>query len=158
LLDQIKTKNAKSIRFEIPLGDNPWNLVGSIDSILELPDKKFIVIDFKRSSSAAGTKAETLELKKIQIWIYILVLISQGYEVDSFGYLIISDLSEDKLMFETKLAQKMIESSLGDVKILIEKSIHEILTRVQFLPEPRDQKVCYFCPVNLFCLKGQVDE
>lgn len=156
ILDLMGSKSATGIRFEIPLGTNPWTLKGSIDCLIELSDKKAIVIDFKRSSSATGTKAETLEFKKIQLWVYLLTLKHQGYDIDSFGYLNLSDLSDDKLFFDTTDAANLIGSSMEFAKDVIEKTISNIQTNVNFKPNPREAKVCNYCPVNLFCLKGEV--
>lgn len=156
LLDLMGSKAATGIRFEIPLGTNPWTLKGSIDCLIELGDKKVIVIDFKRSSSAAGTKSETLEFKKIQLWVYLLTLKHQGYDIDSFGYLNLSDLSDDKLFFDTTDAESLMNSSMEFAKDVIEKTISGIQTNVTFKPHPREAKVCNYCPVNLFCLKGEV--
>ena len=156
LLDLMKTQFAKAVRFEIPLGDNPWALKGSIDCLIELSDNKVIVIDFKRSSSAAGTKAETLEFKKIQLWVYLLILIQQGLSIESFGYLNLSDLNDDNLFFEAPDSGNLITNSIEFAKILIEKTIFNIQSDVAFRAHPRDIKVCKYCPVNLFCLKGEV--
>ncbi len=154
LLDLLKAKKAKTIKFEVPLNSNPWNIVGSVDCIIELEDNKIIVVDFKRSSGAAGTKAETVEFKKIQLWVYLLALKHQGFEIDSFGYLNLSDLADDKLFFETEDAQKLMTASMESVQIVIEKAIGDIQKMIAFIPEPRESKVCHYCPVNLFCLKG----
>ena len=154
LLDLFKTKKAKSIKFEIQLGANPWNIVGSVDCILELDENKIIVIDFKRSSGATGTKAETTEFKKIQLWVYLLVLRQQGLDIDSFGYLNLSDLSDDKLFFETDSAQKLMGVSMDLAQSVIEKAIADIQTMTAFIPAPRESKICHYCPVNLFCLKA----
>lgn len=156
LLDLMGTKSATGIRFEVPLGTNPWALKGSIDCLIELSEKKAIVIDFKRSSSATGTKTETLEFKKIQLWVYLLTLKHQGYDIDSFGYLNLSDLSDDKLFFDTTDAENLMNSSMDFAKDVIEKTISGIQTNVAFKPHPREAKVCNYCPVNLFCLKGEV--
>ena len=154
LIELIEKKNAQSIKFEVPLPNNRWNLVGSIDCLIELSDRKIIVIDFKRSSGATGTKAETIEFKKIQLWVYLLAMRNQGLEIDSFGYLNLSDLADDKLFFETDDAQKIMIDSMESVQVVIEKAIDDIKKIVIFKPDPSSSKVCTFCPVNLFCLKG----
>ena len=156
LLDLMKSQSAINIRFEIPLGNNPWALKGSVDCLIELSEKKIIVIDFKRSSSAAGTKSETLEFNKIQLWVYLLILKHQGHDIESFGYLNLSDLSDDNLFFETIDANNLIINSMDFAKDIIEKTISNIQTNITFNPHPRDAKVCKYCPVNLFCLKGEV--
>lgn len=156
LLELMGAKGATKIKFEIPLGVNPWELKGSIDCLIELQDKKVIVVDFKRSSSATGTKSETLEFKKIQLWVYLLTLKHQAYEIDSCGYLNLSDLSDDKLFFDTMDAEKLISDSMASAQEVIEKTIVGIQQNVNFKPHPRESKVCNYCPVNLFCLKGEV--
>jgi CRISPR/Cas system-associated exonuclease Cas4 (RecB family) len=158
LLELIKTKKTKNIKFEVKFDSNPWNLVGSVDCIIGLENEKIIIIDFKRSSGAAGSKAETLEFKKVQLWIYLLVLKHQGFEIDSFGYLNLSDISDDKLIFETADAQKLLITSLDSIQGIIENTILEIQKMVSFNPDPRESKVCHYCPVTLFCLKGGVCE
>jgi RecB family exonuclease len=155
LIDLMESRTVKSIKFEVPLGNNPWSLKGSIDCLIELEDKKVIVIDFKRSSGAAGTKAETLELKKIQLWVYLLSLKNDGYGVDAFGYLNLSDLSDDKLFFYETEAKKLMDESIEIAKEVVEETILKLQNAVSFPPEPRDEKVCRYCPVNLFCLKGE---
>jgi len=155
LHELMKTKKAVSIKFEIPLKENPWILKGSIDCLIELGNKKVIVIDFKRSSSAAGTKAETIEFKKIQMWVYLLTLTHSGQEIDSFGYLNLSDINDDKLFFDSADSEKLMTDSMDSAKEVIEKAISGIKTEVPFLPSPREAKVCSFCAVNLFCLKGE---
>ena len=156
LLELMDIKSASKINFEIPLGANPWEMKGSIDCLIELQNKKIIVIDFKRSSSAAGTKNETLEFKKIQLWVYLLILKYQGHEIDSCGYLNLSDLSDDKLFFDTIDVEKLITDSMASAQEVIEQTIFGIQNNVSFKPHPRESKVCKYCPVNLFCLKGEV--
>ncbi|MBC7713371.1 MAG: PD-(D/E)XK nuclease family protein [Rhizobacter sp.] len=154
LIDLMKTKNAKGIRFEVPLNTNQWNLVGSVDCIVELGDNKIVVIDFKRSSAAAGTKTETMEFRKIQMWVYLLALRQQGLEIESFGYLNLSDLTDMNLIFETEDAQKLMSSSMAPAQEIIEKAINDIQKIIDYIPAPRESKVCHYCSVNLFCLKG----
>ena len=158
LLDLKKSKNGLDIKFEVKLDSNPWNIVGSVDCVIELEANKIIVIDFKRSSSAAGTKTETIEFKKIQMWVYLLVLQHAGKEIDSFGYLNLSDLSDRNLYFEADSAQKLILASTEIVQSIIEKAISDIQKIIDFIPDPRESKVCHYCPVNLFCLKGAACE
>jgi RecB family exonuclease len=154
LLDLMVSKNVSSIKFEVPLGQNPWQLKGSIDCVIELENQSIILIDFKRSSSAAGTKTETVELKKIQLWVYLLTLKQAGFSIHSFGYLNLSDLADDKLFFYEEDADKLIENSMEEVQVIIEQTIRNLQSEIQFLPLPREAKVCHYCPVNLFCLKG----
>ena len=154
LLDLLKSKNGKSINFEVKLNANPWNIVGSVDCIVELGENKIIVIDFKRSSSATGTKAETVEFKKIQMWVYLTVLKQAGKEIDSFGYVNLSDLADRNLYFETDNALKLMVTGMESAQVIIEKAIIDIQKITSFIPSPRDSKVCHYCPVNLFCLKG----
>ena len=84
------------------------------------------------------------------------ILKNQGYDIDSFGYLNLSDLSDDKLFFDTTDAESLMNSSMDFAKDVIEKTISGIQTNVAFKPHPREAKVCNYCPVNLFCLKGEV--
>lgn len=154
LIDLIKAKNATAIKFEVPLGQNPWNLNGSIDCLLIQGDKKVSILDFKRSSSATGTKTETVEFKKIQLWVYLLVLKHQNFEIDAFGYLNLSDLADDKLFFDGDEAQKLLSSSIDSAEGVVKTAIEDILAMRTFRANPRENKVCHFCPVNLFCLKG----
>lgn len=154
LIDLIKTKKASAIDFEVAIQSNPWSIIGSIDCVLKLQDNKVIIIDFKRSSGAAGTKSETIEFKKIQMWVYLMTLHHQGYSIDSFGYLNLSDLADRNLYFEADTASNLIASSLETVRDFIEKTIEEMQKKTSFAPVPREPKVCHYCPVNLFCLKG----
>lgn len=154
LIDLMKSKQATRIKFEVKIESNPWSIVGAIDCVLELPENKLVVIDFKRSASAAGSKTETVEFKKIQMWVYLLTLKHQGYEIDSFGYLNLSDLSDRTAYFETDSARGLVEDSMETVKELVEATILNMQKLTDFVPLPRDSKVCNYCPVNLFCLKG----
>lgn len=156
LHEVLASKNAASIRFEIELQKNPWNLKGSIDCLIECSDKKIIVIDFKRSSGATGTKTETLEFKKIQLWVYLLTLRELGHEIESFGYLNLSDVSDDKLYFNAEESDKLLTESMGAAQLVIENAINSIKAEKIFPPRPREKKVCNYCPVNLFCLKGEL--
>lgn len=155
LLNLIEGKSVEAIRFEVSLGENPWHMKGAIDCLIELQDKKIILIDFKRSSSATGTKTETMELKKIQLWVYLMIMIEAGFSIESFGYLNLSDLSDDKLFFYEEDAQKVIANLMNEAKATIEATITSLKTEKNFKAKPRESKICHYCPVNLFCLKGE---
>ncbi len=154
LLDLIREKKAQKISFEVSLPKNAWAIEGSVDCLLTGVDSKVSVIDFKRSSGAMGSKADTVNLKKIQLWVYLLVLSSHSYDIDTFAYLNLSDLSDDKLIFRDQEAGLMITNHLNHAQEFIEQTINEINMTVDFIDSPQQVKVCHFCPVKLFCLKG----
>lgn len=151
LFEMIYNKNGREIYFEVPLGENPWRIKGAIDCIIECENKKVVVLDFKRTSASIGNKKEIVEFKKIQLWVYLLILKVSGREIDSFGYV---DLSEPK-------ANDVIKNSddeINKAQMEIEKIIKEMTTSTSFLPLPREKKVCTFCPITLFCAKEDVFE
>ncbi len=159
LIEFIIKYKAKHIDFERPLLKNIWNLKGSIDCVVTLANNQIAIFDFKRSASAAGTKFETENFQKIQIWIYLLVLIESGHSVHSFGYINLSDLSDDKLLYESLAAEKILNSpggSLENAKVFLEQVIATLNSTIDFWPTPREEKVCNYCPITLFCHRGKV--
>lgn len=158
LIDLLSSKNGKSIKFEVPLSANKWSIKGFIDCLIELESGKYILLDFKRSEAAAGTKKETLELKKIQLWVYLLVLSDAGIIFDYFGYLNLSATEDCRVLFEGEQAKALITESLGEARRVIEEVIDDLKVRVLFQPRPRNAKVCEFCPVYLTCSKGEAYE
>lgn len=155
LIDLMSEKKAKSIKFEVPLPTNRWLFKGAIDCLIELESGKHVLLDFKRSEAAAGSKKETLEFKKIQLWVYLLIMWDAGYEFDYFGYLNLSDTDDSKNIFEKDVAFKMLTESLVKAKEVIEDSLSELAARIDFPPKPRNSKVCEFCPVQLTCTRGE---
>lgn len=156
LADFAEINNVLQYKFEIPLSDNRWSLKGSIDCIAVLPMSKIAVFDFKRSAAATGTKSETVEFKKIQLWVYLLTLIEKKEIVSAFGYVNLSDLADDKLLFTSDEASEIVTNSIERLQQYIEKIIFELNSRTDFEPLPRDNKVCTYCPVTLFCHKGSL--
>jgi hypothetical protein len=155
LIDLLIDKNGKNIKFEVPLPANKWSIKGFIDCLIELESGKHILLDFKRSEAAAGTKKETLELKKIQLWVYLLVLSEAGLSFDFFGYLNLSATEEGRVLFEGEQAEALVTDSLSEAQKVIEEVIDDLKLRVLFPPRPRNTKVCEFCPVYLTCSKGE---
>lgn len=158
LLDFFKLKNAARVEFEISLPKNSWGIVGSIDCIITGVDGKISIIDFKRSAVAVGTKVETTTFKKIQIWVYLLVMKKANFDIDSFGYLNLSEPGDGKLLFQEDDAVNLIETTLEKFTEYLEKTMIDINSIQDFLDRPREAKVCHFCPVALFCLKGGLSE
>jgi hypothetical protein len=155
LIDLLITKNGKSIKFEVSLPENKWSIKGFIDCLIELDSGKFILLDFKRSEVAAGTKKETLEFKKIQLWVYLMILNDSKFSFDYFGYLNLSATEEGRVIFDGDQAEALIVDSLARAQQVIEEVIKDLKTRVLFQPQPRNPKVCEFCPVHLTCSKGE---
>jgi CRISPR/Cas system-associated exonuclease Cas4 (RecB family) len=155
LIDLLIGRNGKSIKFEVPLPVNKWSIKGFIDCLIELDSGKYILLDFKRSEAAAGAKKETLEFKKIQLWVYLMVLSDLKFSFDYFGYLNLSATEESRVLFEGEQAEALIADSLAGAQRIIEKVIEDLKTRVLFQPQPRNPKVCEFCPVYLTCSKGE---
>jgi RecB family exonuclease len=158
LIELLNKYDAKNIKFEIALPVNEWNLKGYIDCLIELNNKRYILLDFKRSATSIGSKKETLEFQKIQLWIYLIVLNSKGYEFDYYGYLNLSEPGEEKVAFADHLAADLLQNSLSEAIKVIEKLIHDLGQRIDFHPNPQTKKVCDFCPVQLTCTKGELIE
>lgn len=158
LMEFFKLKNAARVEFEISLPKNPWGIVGSIDCIITGIDGKISIVDFKRSAVAVGTKVETTTFKKIQIWVYLLVMKKANFDIDSFGYLNLSEPGDGKLLFQGDDAINLIETTLEKFTEHLEKTMLDINSIQDFLDRPREAKVCHFCPVALFCLKGGLSE
>lgn len=154
LLDFFKIKKASKVEFEISLPANHWHVVGSIDCIVTGADGKISIIDFKRSAVAVGTKAETMTFKKIQIWVYLLIMKKANFDIDSFGYLNLSEPGDGKLIFHDDEAINLINSTMERFSEHLETTMTKINSAQIFLDQPRETKVCHFCPVALFCLKG----
>lgn len=146
--------SAIQIDFETSLGLNPWALVGSIDCIIQLPESRMALFDFKRSAAAIGSKRDTLNFEKIQIWVYLLIkLIHQEKNIHSWGYLNLSEIEASQIYYEDE-ATVAGHSQLNQFKDLLESKIESLKNEVDFLPDPRNTKVCSFCEVELFCSKG----
>lgn len=158
LLDFFKIKKALKVEFETSLPVNHWHVVGSIDCIVTGADGKISIIDFKRSAVAVGTKAETMTFKKIQIWVYLLIMKKANFDIDSFGYLNLSEPGDGKLIFHDDEAINLINSTIERFSEHFETTMTKINSAQDFLDQPRETKVCHFCPVALFCLKGGILE
>lgn len=153
LINFCRSNLAVKIEFERPLGENPWGLIGYIDCLVHLGDDKIAVFDFKRSGAAVGSKRETLAFDKIQIWVYLLILIKhQSKTIHSWGYLNLSEIEASQVYLEQEVSL-LSETTLDNFQTLLNKTISELKTEVDFFPEPRKAKVCHFCEVELFCSK-----
>lgn len=145
---------ATRIEFESSLGANPWGLVGSIDCMIHLANKKIALFDFKRSGAAIGSKRDTMAYEKIQIWVYLLIILRhQATAIHSWGYLNLSEIEASQIYNEEE-NPLLSEALIDDFQILLERVIETINAEVQFSPKPRNAKVCGFCEVELFCSKG----
>lgn len=154
----IKEQVADSIQFEVPLAMESHNLKGSIDCVVKLKNGTNAVFDFKRSSSAAGTKNDTLEMRKIQLWVYLYSLKTNGHEISDFGYINLSDLNDDKLIFRGEKSIGLLTENLPKAEELLTNLIKEINGAKVFAANPIDEKACRYCPVSLFCRKGDLNE
>jgi CRISPR/Cas system-associated exonuclease Cas4 (RecB family) len=154
LLEFAQMHNAKRIEFESSVGSNPLNLVGFIDCLVHLEENKIALFDFKRSKTAIGSKDETLSYDKIQIWAYLLVLNKyQGKVIHSWGYLNLSEIDES-LVFHEEVKPILGENILGAFEELFLKGIEGLQKETHFLPMPRQEKICNFCEVQLYCNRG----
>ena len=154
LINFCKENEVISIEFERPLGDNFWRLVGSIDCLIYLKNKKVAIFDFKRSGAAIGSKRDTISFDKIQIWIYLLVVLkNHNKTIHSWGYLNLSEV-ETSLLFYEENDQALTENIISDFQESLEKIIERLNNEINFLPKPRNTKICHFCEIKLFCSKG----
>lgn len=154
LLKYCQENNAQEIKFEVELEKNMWDLSGSVDCLIQLPGNKISLFDFKRSYAAIGSKADTLKFEKIQIWVYLLYLIKhKNLLVQNWGYLNLSDTDKSLLLNESK-EQTLSDDLVSNFeKFLLEKEAR-IKSEIFFKAEPRQQDVCKFCEVKLFCSRG----
>lgn len=154
LIQFCQQHDASSIEFEFALGENPWGLVGSIDCLIQLKNNKYAMIDFKRSAMAIGSKKETMAFDKIQIWVYLLILLKQqGKIIHSWGYLNLSEI-EASLLYHEEVTPLLSTGIVDDFQNLLQKTIVALSEEVHFLANPRTSKVCGFCEMELFCSKG----
>ena len=149
---------ALEIEFERSLGENPWELVGSIDCLIYLANQKVALFDFKRSGSAIGSKRDTMAFDKIQIWAYLIVIQRfQEKEIQAWGYLNLSEIEASQIYYEEEAAILNL-SKMDDFQIKLEEVIEQMKAEVHFQALPRINKVCDFCEVQLFCSKGSCVE
>lgn len=154
LIDFCLENQAVAIEFEYSLRQNSWDLVGAIDCVIQLANNKIAVFDFKRSETAIGSKFETMNFEKIQIWIYLLtVLRSEGRDVTHWGYLNLSEVGRSHIYDEMQVGV-LSKEKIDDFQNAIEKLITNLKGETFFNPIPRISKVCEYCEVQLFCLKG----
>lgn len=154
LINFCKQNQAIKIEFERPVGDNPWSLIGFIDCLVHLTNNKIALFDFKRSGAAIGSRRDTVAFDKIQIWVYLLVMLKiQGNAIQSWGYLNLSEI-EASLVYIEEENPLLKETVIDDFQKLLEKTIEALKVEVYFLPRPRNHKVCSFCEMELFCSKG----
>jgi RecB family exonuclease len=157
IIDFCKKNLATNIEFEKSLGENPWHLIGSIDCVIHLPDNHISLLDFKRSSAAVGSKKETLEFEKIQIWIYLLMM-NKFHEkkIHSWGYLNLAETDESQIYDEFKTPH-LSEEVLNAFQVHLLETIHNVKNETAFRAKPRNSKICNFCEVQLFCNKGSAN-
>jgi CRISPR/Cas system-associated exonuclease Cas4 (RecB family) len=153
LVSYIKENSARSIEFERSIGDNPWGLVGSIDCLVHLPENQVSLFDFKRSGASIGSKKETLLFEKVQIWIYLIIVMRvQQQNISSWGYLNLSEIESSQLYHEKELTV-IGTHTLDDFQNIMEETITKLNEEIQFKAHPRNNKICNFCEVQLFCSK-----
>lgn len=152
----MKVQAAESIHFEVPLAMESHNLKGSIDCVVKFKNGYSAVFDFKRSSGAAGSKNDTLEMRKIQLWVYLYSLNTNNYKISDFGYINLSDINDDKLIFSGEKSIELLNANLPKAEALIVNLIKEINTAKDYPANPIDDKACRYCPVSLFCHKGEL--
>lgn len=154
LLDFCQKNKACKIQFESSLGENPWSLVGSIDCLVHLQENHVALFDFKRSSSAIGSKKETLAFDKVQIWIYLLIMQKlRGHEIHSWGYVNLSEISSSQIYNETE-SFSLSDEVLNEFQKILVTAIERLKEETHFKAVPRDEKICDFCEVQLFCDRG----
>ncbi len=156
LLDFLLKYKALDIKFEVKIPPNPMSIVGSIDCLIFLPEKKVALFDFKRSSAAIGSKKETILFEKIQIWVYLIALIKfMGKEVEIWGYLNLSDI-DDSLIFDESEKFKLEQGHVDYFFSIIDLIIERMKSEINYKASPKNANVCDFCEVSLFCNKGAV--
>lgn len=136
---------------------------------LNKKNKKFIVLDFKKSSNGIPSKKSISEGIEIQVISY-LCMILQKYNIKieewnwSVGYWCITDPSKSLIFnYQVNVTERENNSDLLMVKELIEQfplkwqeGIQHIEQEKLFLPQPKDAKVCSYCIISKMCPKEQV--
>ena len=145
---------AISINFEIPFKVDDLKIKGSIDCLIEMPDGSQALFDFKRSSAAVGSKTDFLNLRKIQLWIYLVALNNANKNISAFGYINLSDLNDQNVIFQGTKASDLITSQINSSKDTILKFVTEAQTCTTFNAKPVDDKACRYCAIQLYCHKG----
>lgn len=156
LLNFCRENKAQEIKFEVELRHNEWELAGSIDCLVLLPDSRAGVFDFKRSYAAIGSKGETQKFEKIQIWVYLLYLLRQEkLNVQQWGYINLSEI-EKSLIFNEAKEVSLEEITVDNFQALLIETENRIKAEVKFLPAPSEKDICKFCEVKLFCSRGSL--
>lgn len=154
LINFCQENGAVQIKFEHKLPSNIWKLNGSIDCIVYLENEQIAIFDFKRSGTSIGSKRDTLEFIKIQIWAYLLVMQKEeGKQIHTWGYLNLSEISASQIFYETQISV-LDNLKMEKFQTCLEEAIGALRTEIHFRAMPRADKVCDFCEVQLFCSKG----
>ena len=154
LIEFCQKHDAIKIEFEKDLPANQWKLRGSIDCVVTLPQNQLAIFDFKRSQAAIGSKKETLNFEKIQIWVYLLLIqIDKSKKIHSWGYLNLSDLITSQIYYEGELPT-LSQEKFTEFQQLIERLVSSLNGEIDYMAKPRVTKVCDFCEVQLYCTKG----
>ena len=136
------------ILFEFELPANQYNLIGSIDCLIN-EEGNIKIIDFKRSDAAIGTKQGLLDFEKLQLWLYGLA-ISEKFNVSKIGYL---NISEANALLEVDFT--IGKENFIEVFLKVESSFKNDMV---FKPNPRNPNVCEFCTLKYVCPKGSINE
>lgn len=160
LLDFLKANPGTILDFEVPLPKNKWEIKGAIDCLLRTADGKMLVLDFKRSESSIGSRVETISFQKLQVWIYLTVLLQSNHELKlkGFGYLNLGSGIEKSLLFFEENFNKDFASDFNLMLGLFHEKLQKLIEKFKqdssYLPSPRSEKICSYCNVKLFCFRG----
>lgn len=148
LYDLQKRNINTEILFEFELPANQYNLIGSIDCLIN-EEGNIKIIDFKRSDAAIGSKQGLLDFEKLQLWLYGLA-ISEKFNVSKIGYL---NISEANALLEVDFT--IGKENFIEVFLKVESSFKNDMV---FKPNPRNPNVCEFCTLKYVCPKGSINE
>jgi hypothetical protein len=139
---------SSTLDFEVELHATDLAMKGFIDCVLTV-GKDAHIFDFKRSATSLGSKKDLLSFEKIQLWIYRWAL-EKKFNVVWWGYVNLSDGSTLGLAPTDINPELVFEDYLN---LLVDRYNNE----VTFAPEPRSEKVCHYCEVQLLCPKEKVN-
>ena len=130
---------------------------GGVDDIWVKPDGTLIIVDYKSTSKEGSITALSDspwdQQYKRQLGVYRWLLLNNGFEVDSLGYLVYANASKteeefaDTLVFETTLVP--VET---DIDWILPK-LKEIKECLQSAAIPKAGPHCEFCPYREACGK-----
>ena len=149
--------------------------VGSADIVIETAQGN-ILFDMKRSGGSIPTNSDILKMKAIQLWYYLAFLKEEPESFIAFGYLNLSDNEESRIYcLDNTLGEfigknevfgiKKLETIKEPLLVYLEQ-FNEVLGNAEsklknqedFNISPKNAGVCTFCPGNMICDRGSIND